>query len=625
MKAEHDVFYKSIKELDKDTLISMLLNEHMVRVELETHKSTSERINTEMYVQYKELEDKYNQLLKEFDEIKLLYKKELDKNLLKVKSTFGRKTEGLLAIVADSNEKAEEPEDESQTEDISTNVTSGKRTVIFSSNGKGKRSNKQKTSHSKGNGKNSLKKSMESLPQEYVYDIDVALLDRLYGAGNWDIVLWHKHSTIEKIPVSYYTRNLYTPVISVGSEKRLVSMPYMNPLIDHSHISPSILADILYRKFVLSLPFYRQAADYFMSGLQLSKQTMIKWVNTIVPEYLNPIWNHLISQLVRCGYLQSDETFIQVNKDGRAPGHKSYMWLHCTSELYNGFPIVVFCYEATRGTDHLRDMFGDFLGYITCDAYISYQVLEQENGKVTVTGCFMHLRRYFAEALFINDISVMSDAELSELPEIKVLLIIREIYIEESKLKELPAGERLTKRQLIIKPLVNRLYDYIHSLVSDGNIYSDRMNKAINYAINQEQRLREFLNDGTIPIDNGHSERIIRAYSIGRANWLFADTIDGAKVNATMYSITETAKANGANDYIYLQYLLENMPARLELYGTCDNEFLESMMPWSKEYKEYEKNTKEKSIESFRRMFPKPEKKQIRCSSSAASSPPLTA
>ena len=626
MKAEKDAFYESIKNLGRDTLITRLLEEHTVRVELETHKSTSERISTEMFIQYKELEDKYNRLCKEFNEIKILYKRELEKNQLKVKSTFGRKTEGFLSLVASANEKAEEPEDESQTEDNGA-TDSGRRVIQFSSEEKrgNERGGKGKGKRSKGNSKNSLKKSMESLPQEYVYDIDVALLDRLYGAGNWDIVLWHKHSTLEKIPVCYYTRNLYTPVISVGKERHLISLSYLNPLMTHSHISPSILADILYRKFVLSLPFYRQAADYFMSGLHLSKQTMINWVNTRVPEFFDLIWNYLIIQLIKCGYLQSDESFIQVNKDGRSPGHKSYMWLHCTSELYNGFPIIVFCYEATRNTNHLREMLGEFIGYITCDAYISYQVFEQESGAVTVTGCFMHLRRYFAEAFFINDISAMSDTELSQMPETKVLLIIREIYLEENKLKELPAGERQTKRQLVIKPLVNKLFEYIHGLASDENIYSDRMNKAINYAINQEQRLREFLNDGNIPIDNGHAERVIRAYSIGRANWLFADTIEGAKVNATMYSITETAKANGADVYLYLKYLLENIPIRLETYGACDNDFLEKMMPWSQEYKEYEKHTKAESLESFRRMFPKPDKDQIRAGTSAAASGPLTA
>ena len=624
MKAENAAYYESIKNLDRDTLIAMLVEEHEVRLELETHKSASTRIDTEAFIQYKDLEDKYNRLLKEFSDLKILYKKELDKNTLKVKSTFGRKTEGFLSLISSANNKEEEPEDESQTEDKGE-CTSGRRVIQFPEGGKKGKGNK-KHGKSRGRNTNSLKRSMESLPQEYIYDIDPGLLDELYGKGNWDIVLWHKHSTVEKIPVSYYAKNVYTPVISVGRERHLYTIPYLNLLMEHSYISPSILADILYRKFVLSLPFYRQAADYFMQGLHLSKQTIINWVNTTVPKYFDIVWRYMISKLIRCGYMQSDESFIQVNKDGRSPGHKSYMWVHCTSELYNGFPIIIFCYEATRNTDHLREMFGDFLGYITCDAYISYQVFEKENGGVTVTGCFMHLRRYFAEAFFINDISSMSDEDLATMPETRVLLIIREIYAEENKLKGLSAEDRRIQRQLVISPIVDRLFDYIHEIEANSNTYSDRMNKAITYAINQEQRLREFLNDGNVPLDNGFSERIIQAYSTGRANWLFADTIDGAKVNATVYSITETAKANGADVFLYLQYLLEKIPAEIELKRTCDNGFLETMMPWSPQYKEYEEHTKQTSLEAFRRMFPEPKKPDInliRCS--LASSPPLIA
>ena len=60
------------------------------------------------------------------------------------------------------------------------------------------------------------------------------------------------------------------------------------------------------------------------------------------------------------------------------------------------------------------------------------------------------------------------------------------------------------------------------------------MKKVITYALNQEKNLRRFLADGNIPCDNGHVERVIRSYSVGRANWLFADTMNGAKINAIM-------------------------------------------------------------------------------------------
>ena len=300
-----------------------------------------------------------------------------------------------------------------------------------------------------------------------------------------------------------------------------------------------------------------------MHDIALTKQTIINWVNTLVPEICVQVYEYMTQLLISYQYTQSDETFIQVNKDGYGPGHKSYMWVHTSSELLDCPPVIVFCYELTRSTDHLRAYFQEFLGYITCDTYVSYQVLENEiDGKIQATGCLMHCRRYFAEAFFVRNVADMNDEELKSLPETKALLLIREVYQEENKLKEMTAEERLAARKEVVAPKLDAFFAYVHSLNDSDNVFTDRMKKAIQYAVNQGNSLRRFLTDGNIPCDNGHVERIIRSYSIGRANWLFADTIDGAKVNAIMYSVVETAKANHVNLQYYLQYLFEQIPLR---------------------------------------------------------------
>lgn len=222
---------------------------------------------------------------------------------------------------------------------------------------------------------------------------------------------------------------VYTPVVSVGLEHDLFTIPYMDPLIDKSAVSYTIIADILYRKFVLGLPFYRQAFDYQMQGIFLIKQTIINWVNILVPKICEEVYDFMTQRLVGYRYTQSDETYIQVNKDGYGPGHKSFFWVHVSSGLSDCPPVIIFCYEETRGTDHLRRFFQEFLGYITCDAYISYRDVEGESGgDILTTGCFMHCRRYFAEAFFVQNVAAMNDEELLELPETKALLLIRGIY-----------------------------------------------------------------------------------------------------------------------------------------------------------------------------------------------------
>lgn len=607
MKADREVFIEQIRILDRDALLALAASLYDEMEEMRLRHLENERISTEAHIQFSELNAKYTAILAENENLKKLLQKEIDKNTLKTRSTFGRKTEGFLSMLDAADNPEEEPVDERDTEDRKEPQERKKRVIIFPDR-REKKPDGEKNRGSK-NGKHegkSLARSLDKLPQQLIYDLDIEKLNEQYGEGRWRIAYWHSHRVLMKLDTPYYAQVTYTPVLSVGLEHDLVTIPYMNPLIDKSFVSYTIIADILYRKFVLGLPFYRQARDYMMQDIALTKQTIINWVNTLVPEICTQVHEYMIRLLVGYKYTQSDETFIQVNKDGYGSGHKSYMWVHTSSELLDCPPIIVFCYELTRSTDHLRTYFQEFLGYITCDAYVSYHVLENESaGKILATGCLMHCRRYFAEAFFVRNVAEMSDEELKSLPETKALLLIREVYQEENKVKEMTAEERLAARKELVAPKLDAFFAYVHALDDSEEVFTDRMKKAIQYAVNQENSLRRFLTDGNIPCDNGHVERVIRSYSIGRANWLFADTIDGAKVNAIMYSIVETAKANRANVQYYLQYLFEQIPLRR---ARGDKDFMADMMPWSEAYREYEKGKLRQQQTLFGQLFPMPDR-----------------
>ncbi|MDE6518223.1 MAG: IS66 family transposase [Acetatifactor sp.] len=600
MRADRDIFIEQIKQIDRDALFSLAVSLYDELAGLRLLQLENERISTEAYIQFSELDRKYAAAVRENGELKKLLAKEIEKNALKTKSIFGRKTENLFSLLDALDNPEEEPIDENTTEDAGPAKERRVRVIDFES-----RKNRQGARDRHVKKCPGLSASLEELPRQIVYDLDVGGLDGQYGENNWRIVCWHQHKQLMKLDTPYYTQVVYTPVVSVGLEHDLFTIPYRNPLIDKSAVSCTIMADILYRKFVLGLPFYRQALDYRMLGISLSKQTVINWVNTLVPEICEEVYEFMTQLLVGYRYTQSDETYIQVNKDGYGPGHKSFLWVHTSSELSECPPIIVFCYEETRGTDHLRHLFREFLGYITCDAYVSYQVLEKESGgDILTTGCLMHCRRYFAEAFFVQNVAAMDDEELKALPETKALMLIRDIYQEENPLKEMAADERAAEREAKVAPKVDAFFAYIHSLEDSDGIFSDRMKKAIAYAVNQEQHLRRFLTDGNIPCDNGHVERIIRSYSVGRANWLFADTVDGAKVNAIMYSIAETAKANRVNVPVYLQYLFEQIPLRR---AEGDKEYMADMMPWSESYRTYEEKKQQQRRSMYGQLFPEPE------------------
>lgn len=601
MRADREAFIDQIKQSDRDTLFGLTVSLYDELSQLKMVQAENERISTEAHIQFSELYGKYDALVRENEELKKLLEKEIEKNVLKTKGIFGRKTEGFPALLDALDNPEEEPVDENTAEDASPAKERRCRTIDFESYKGGQ---VKRNGHAEKNP--SLSDSLDKLPRRIIYALDVDGLNEQYGEGGWRIVHWHQHKQLMKLDTPYYTQVIYTPVVSVGLYHDLFTIPYMNPLLDRSAVSYTIMADILYRKFVLGLPFYRQAFDYRMQGIALIKQTIINWVNTLVPEICEDVYEFMTRLLVGYRYTQCDETYIQVNKDGHGPGHKSYLWVHSSSELSDCPPIIIFCYEETRGTDHLRRFFREFLGYITCDAYISYRVLEEESGgDILTTGCLMHCRRYIAEAFFVQNVAAMDDEELMALPETKALLLIRGIYQEENKLKEMTADERLSAREAFVAPKVDAFFEYIRSLEGSGDTFSDRMKKAIAYALNQEKHLRRFLTDGNIPCDNGHVERIIRSYSVGRVNWLFADTIDGAKVNAIMYSIVETAKANQADVPIYLQYLFDRIPLRRAEGG---KDFMADMMPWSEAYKTYEEKKQLKRQSLYGQLFPEPER-----------------
>lgn len=133
-------------------------------------------------------------------------------------------------------------------------------------------------------------------------------------------------------------------------------------------------------------------------------------------------------------------------------------------------------------------------------------------------------------------------------------------------------------------PRVDAFFSYVHGL--DGRATEGKVREAVTYALNQEEGLRVFLEDGDIPMDNGAAERGFKGVAVGRRNSLFSYSMKGAGSNALVYSAIATARANGADAYLYLKYLLEEVSPRL---GGRDPGLDDDMMPWSQRYREYER------------------------------------
>lgn len=339
-------------------------------------------------------------------------------------------------------------------------------------------------------------------------------------------------------------------------------------LMNHSLASPSSVANVMYQKYVNSVPLYRQEKDWEQMGLSLSRATMANWVIRCSQDYLIPVVEHLQKKLLERDIVHCDETPVQVLKEeGKKPQTKSYMWLYRTGDDGKP-PVIIYDYQPSRNGDHAVVFLKDFHGFVHSDGYSGYNKLTG----ITRCGCWAHLRRKFIEAIPKRNIAdePLSMAEIGR-------DYCNQLFEIERDLKALSPEERKCKRLELEKPILEAFWCWLENL---NVLRGSALGKAVTYAKNQKKYMENYLMDGRCSISNNAAENAIRPFTVGRKNWLFADTPKGASASAAVYSIIETAKANGLNVYTYLEYLLLYMP---DTDWRNHPEDLDALMPWSED------------------------------------------
>ena len=597
MKATLEAFLQSLQKLSREQLIQKLVqmkeNEMNQTVILTEMRNTS----TAMTRDYNKVLESNRKLQAENTQLKKDYKTVCEQNAQLLRKVFGRQSEKMIYM--DEEAAPEDPlsEDAAETgeEDeraaippvnLPVDPPNGKTDLIVLPGKKEKRKPRQ--------GMN-----LDKLPVDHVFDVDTAKLDALFGEDNWSIYSWHIRKKVERIPELDYVQYTHSPVVAVGAEKKLVAIPFGDLLRNYSIATSSLVASIMFKKFALGIPLYRQEWDLQMKDFPLSRQNMANWIVYFALNLFGPVYDWLWQELKKCGYIQSDETTLQVINDGRKAGRLSYMWVHMTSELCDNInPIVIFSYEMTRAADHLREYFYDYVGTMVSDAFGSYYTFAGEHQDVIIlAGCLMHARRPIALSAAVKGAAKLPEEEQKAMPENRLLQLLAQIFDLEKSFRRLSADERKACRNEKVRPLLDEYFQIIRTLDPDNPEYSEKMKKGIHYALNHEPELRRFLDDGHIPCDNGACERHIRPFATARKVWLFCNTIDGAKATAILYTLVETAKANGADPYYYLKYLLDGMPSHMDDH---DRSFLADMMPWSKKFEAYAAKEKADLIQKYR-------------------------
>ncbi len=334
---------------------------------------------------------------------------------------------------------------------------------------------------------------------------------------------------------------------------------YPKPMIPGSYCSPELLAHIIYQKYGMAVPLHRQARDLASKGIPLLKATMSNWVGVAAETWIMPIVQAVKKQLLSGSVIHADETRIQVlHEEGRKPTTDSWLWAYCNGKM-NDVSIVIFEYSPTRKGDNPKCFLDGFNGYLVCDGYDAYNSVEGAKR----CGCMTHTRRGFVNAMPADKNLRAASAAA------KGVEFCNRIYHEESQLKELSAEERYDQRLAKVKPLLDEFFAWLEALQVSGK---SKLSDAVNYALNEKKYLYTFLEDGNIPIDNNRAENAIRPFTIGRKNWLFSNTANGAKCSADLYSVISTAQANGLDAEEFLTKLFSNPAGTIMLPWRTENE-----------------------------------------------------
>ena len=370
--------------------------------------------------------------------------------------------------------------------------------------------------------------------------------------------------------VDYMATTYECPSCKDSPEPQFIKDEGAAPLVPHSYVSSGLAAHVMYGKFINALPYYRQEKDFENQfGVKIGRGTMAHWTIYCAENYFSPMIGYFHRQLVKRKYVAADETPIQVLKEaGRRPQSKSYVWLFRSGD--DGLnPVIVYQYHPTRNGDAAAEFFQESAPgtYINADGYAGYNKLKGFKRCC----CYAHIRRYFLEAIPKGKEKDYTD------PAVQGFLYCNKLFEYERSYREkgLSYKQIYNRRLRDQKPVVEAFLVWINKQSAPNG---SRLSRALTYARNQQNYMMTYLEDGHCSISNNLSENSIRPITVGRRNWLFCDTTDGADASMMVYSLLETARANGLNPQKYLEYLLEARPNE-----NMSDEELESMAPWSPE------------------------------------------
>jgi transposase len=308
--------------------------------------------------------------------------------------------------------------------------------------------------------------------------------------------------------------------------------------IAKSMAAPSLITEVIIKKYEHHLPWYRQSKIFAQEGIDIPANTICNWFLQ-AGEVLLPLHGALKEQLNLTSVLQADETPVKILQDNI----RGYMWCYHSCNPNNRF--VLFEYNDSRSGKVVTDNLKDYQGILQTDGYSGYNSMRAKGGVINL-GCWAHCRRYFADVVKVSNNTGKA---------YEVIKWISKLYQIESQARDqsLDFVARKKLRQEQAPPILQKIYDVITKSVVPSK---SALGKAIGYALNQWKYLTKYTDYGEAEIDNNWVENQIRPFALGRKNWMFLGNEGSAKTAAFFYSIIQTCRLNNIDPRKYLIYVL---------------------------------------------------------------------
>jgi transposase len=352
---------------------------------------------------------------------------------------------------------------------------------------------------------------------------------------------------------------------AIGAPGEVKIAPAPPQIVPKGIATPELVAHVVTAKFVDAIPLHRQEQQFRRMGLTIGRATMANWI-LISASACHRLLELLVEEILGGPLISMDETWVQVlGEPGRSNTTKSYMWV-CRGGPPDR-PGVIFRYEPSRSGLIPEEFLSGYRGYLQTDGYIGYKAIGDRDG-ISHLGCWAHVRRKFVEV--IKGTKGVGKAGIAQ----GIIDQIGRLYDVERRARQegLDWGQIVALRERESRPILNEIkaeLDKRNATTPPRSL----LGKAIGYALNQWPRLMVYLQKGYLRPDNNLTENAIRPFAVGRKNWMFSGSPRGAEASALMFSLIETAKANGIEPDAYLRFLFTEVPK------TSSDERLRALQP----------------------------------------------